>query len=629
MSDYQTPLERFIEALGPDAKVKHLGGGQYEALCPAHEDENASLSFRAGDDQRLLLNCHAGCETLAVLKARGLTWKDLFPRGGDSRSAPDPVPKEPKPAYVPRDAAQFLYYRLNPQTLELEQAFLHVKRGRGENKKVWWVHWADDGQLMNGRNGQRAPLYRWPDARLAVLDGNGLVFLTEGEADAEAATELGLVACSVPDGADSLNKRDKAAELLRPLRGADVVVLPDNDEPGLKMASAVVRQLEGVARSVRVLELPGLGEGGDLDDWLRAGGDLEQLVPLVADAPLGREWPKLLDPPEAVDPEVAELLAAAPLVTELWADPELLKPEAALVNGLAYPGRLVMLAAPEKLGKSTLLSDAVAALSNGAPFLGGDTEPGLVLWLGYEEPTRDPLRRFHARGLNGDLARVMRYPLDHGQALKLIEHQRPVWVLIDSLVKWGEVADKPVENWGSSAQAGPVVNHLADLAHGYIIEGYAPAVTFTHHVVKGGNGYRDSSAIGAAVDLIAEMRRPGKDDSSPHRLIEYRGRFTVEANPLSIVWGPRGYGLADQTVEVPGHPAGVDLALVAELLAEVRSDPGRGFRAICRALGKGDATLRPALKYATEGGLLEYRGEGPQRGLWLTPTALAEVVGDE
>src|SRR5882762_4853451 len=57
-------------------------GEQYAARCPAHEDARASLSLTAGTDGRILLKCHAGCTSEAVVRALGLTLADLFPDNG-------------------------------------------------------------------------------------------------------------------------------------------------------------------------------------------------------------------------------------------------------------------------------------------------------------------------------------------------------------------------------------------------------------------------------------------------------------------------------------------------------------------------------------------------------------------
>ena len=71
----ETPLMRFVSHLDG---VVHVQGG-YVARCPAHRDHRPSLSIRPGSDGRVLVHYWAGCQTLAVLGALGLTWSDLFP----------------------------------------------------------------------------------------------------------------------------------------------------------------------------------------------------------------------------------------------------------------------------------------------------------------------------------------------------------------------------------------------------------------------------------------------------------------------------------------------------------------------------------------------------------------------
>ena len=54
-------------------------GKQYSAKCPAHDDRKNSLSVTQERDGKILLHCHAGCQTEDILSAMGLTMKDLFP----------------------------------------------------------------------------------------------------------------------------------------------------------------------------------------------------------------------------------------------------------------------------------------------------------------------------------------------------------------------------------------------------------------------------------------------------------------------------------------------------------------------------------------------------------------------
>src|SRR5262245_59482385 len=70
-----SPLETLLAKL-PDARK--VGEG-WSAKCPAHDDEKASLCFAQGDDGKILVKCHAGCDTSAVVAKLGLTMRDLFP----------------------------------------------------------------------------------------------------------------------------------------------------------------------------------------------------------------------------------------------------------------------------------------------------------------------------------------------------------------------------------------------------------------------------------------------------------------------------------------------------------------------------------------------------------------------
>ena len=62
-------------------KVKRMGGNQWMACCPAHEDKSPSLSIFENHDGRILVNCFAGCGGSDVMTAIGLSLSDLYPDG--------------------------------------------------------------------------------------------------------------------------------------------------------------------------------------------------------------------------------------------------------------------------------------------------------------------------------------------------------------------------------------------------------------------------------------------------------------------------------------------------------------------------------------------------------------------
>ena len=59
--------------------VKKVGDG-WITLCPAHEDNDPSLSISEGEDKRILVKCHAGCSVNDICMALGIEVKDLFPQ---------------------------------------------------------------------------------------------------------------------------------------------------------------------------------------------------------------------------------------------------------------------------------------------------------------------------------------------------------------------------------------------------------------------------------------------------------------------------------------------------------------------------------------------------------------------
>ena len=83
------PVDLVLERL---EGAKQRGEG-YQAPCPAHDDNEPSLSIAEGEDGRALIKCFAGCEAEEIVTALGLEMKDLFERrnghgGGGSYSSP-------------------------------------------------------------------------------------------------------------------------------------------------------------------------------------------------------------------------------------------------------------------------------------------------------------------------------------------------------------------------------------------------------------------------------------------------------------------------------------------------------------------------------------------------------------
>jgi hypothetical protein len=253
------PVEKLVSAL----EAHGMKGKGAAWQCPAHEDKRASLSVSIGKDGSALLKCHAGCKTADVLAALGLEERDLFPEHEKRRPAKRGT------------TIEHVYHDVTGAPLAKK---LRIEHAGG--KTFAWKRRNGDG-WTGGMNGMKPPLYRLPEILAAAKAGDA-VHVVEGEKCAEALASLGFVSTTTGGGAaDALD----APGLLEPLRGVDVVLWPDVDEPGRQYVERFARKLAGLARRIRVVSWPdGRPKGFDVADYIGAGAKREDLEALVTAA---------------------------------------------------------------------------------------------------------------------------------------------------------------------------------------------------------------------------------------------------------------------------------------------------------------------------------------------------------
>jgi lipopolysaccharide/colanic/teichoic acid biosynthesis glycosyltransferase len=131
----------------------------------------------------------------------------------------------------------------------------------------------------------RRVLYRLPEL-IEAISTERIVLIVEGEKDVENLRKLNVPATCNPGGASGPGQQPKwKAEYSEFLRGADIVIVPDNDDPGRAHAETIAHLSAGIAKRVRILDLaqhwPDCPKGGDVSDWLAAGGSAERLVEMI------------------------------------------------------------------------------------------------------------------------------------------------------------------------------------------------------------------------------------------------------------------------------------------------------------------------------------------------------------
>jgi hypothetical protein len=185
--------------------------GSYQALCPAHEDREPSLSVGEGDDGRALIKCFAGCEPQHITDALGLQMSDLFEhRNGN------PVPRRrtsspPSPCTL----------RAYAGAKALPEEFLR-RLGLSDitysgSPAVRIPYFDPDGEetavrlrLALEKHPERDGCFRWRKGSKPTLYGlcylprikdSGYVVLVEGESDCHSLWHHGIAALGIPGAA--------------------------------------------------------------------------------------------------------------------------------------------------------------------------------------------------------------------------------------------------------------------------------------------------------------------------------------------------------------------------------------------------------------------------------------------
>jgi 5S rRNA maturation endonuclease (ribonuclease M5) len=233
-------------------------GGKWIARCPAHEDCKASLEVRQGTKQPVVLRCYAACETADVLAKIGLTLADVSlnshaPAGDD---------------WTPAGPAIATYPYTDPAG--------EVQFGVCRTADKQFRQWRPDPAKPHGRawsvKGVKLVLYRLPKV-IAAVDAGETIFVVEGEKDVHALEDAGVTATCNPMGAGKWR-----ATYSKTLAGASVVIVADNDKPGIAHARKVAESLDGVAASVRLARAR---EGKDVGDHLAAGYGVDDFIDLA------------------------------------------------------------------------------------------------------------------------------------------------------------------------------------------------------------------------------------------------------------------------------------------------------------------------------------------------------------
>jgi putative DNA primase/helicase len=233
-------------------------GDTWMACCVAHEDRSPSLAIREKNGVPVV-HCHAGCsqkDVIAALASRGLwtfslgSWRQWH--SGIRYPSDWGTPSEEYRYKDSEGRHTYSVVRFVPKTF---------RQGYRDDQGRWlWRRHPDQ------------VLYRMPEVLRAQI-----VFVTEGEKDAEILRDYGFCATTNAGGANA----PWLPRYTETLAAREVIIVPDNDEPGWMRARTVAAALLGRAADVIILDDIHRTGARDVSDWFAQGHSECELIRML------------------------------------------------------------------------------------------------------------------------------------------------------------------------------------------------------------------------------------------------------------------------------------------------------------------------------------------------------------
>lgn len=263
-------------------QIQKRYGDKAQARCPCHDDKQASLTITKGR-RSVLLHCHAGCNFEDIIQKVGLKKQDLYfeerPPGSSWRAYVEGREHKRIEAvynYVSAINGEYTFTKIRMQDKRMIYGVLC-------NARFTY------GLMGKHRKDLKSVYGNLKGLNKAIAE-NRPVFIPEGEKDVDTLTKRDYTALTYGGSGDW------QSEFATLFKGAEVYILADNDEPGRKVANAILTDLKGIAKSAKVIvPVPDIPKA-DISDYFAAGHsneDFEKLIhSAVTDKTVGGPEPK-------------------------------------------------------------------------------------------------------------------------------------------------------------------------------------------------------------------------------------------------------------------------------------------------------------------------------------------------
>lgn len=287
-------MSRDLEALRAAASIVAIIGNyvklrreghEHIGLCPFHEEKTPSFKVdpKKNGGVYICFGCGAKGDVFRFVQmVEDLEFKDAVKRVRELSGKPE----TPTPAAVPGKRTMAAPASAGPPLGPIVATYTYLDEKGATLFEVCRHEPGEDGKTKTFR--QRVPIpggysYSVKDVRRVLYRLPALlpateVWICEGEKDVHALEQLGLVATTNAGGA----KSPWLAEYTAALKGKDIVIVPDNDDPGRARGEIIAKALAGSAERVTTIILPNTCK--DVTDYIEAGNSAHDLRIMVEEA---------------------------------------------------------------------------------------------------------------------------------------------------------------------------------------------------------------------------------------------------------------------------------------------------------------------------------------------------------
>lgn len=338
------------------------------------------------------------------------------------------------------------------------------------------------------------------DTGILVVRRNGKVIISgncEGEKDAETVRAFGLPATTNAGGAkywqDSFDDD---------LAGCDVIIFPDNDEPGFNRAQVRAAGLKARGCNVFILDISkhwaACPPKGDVTDWKDAGLTFDQFHELLKKAEVWKPAPPK---------------SCFGAITWDHMDDEGAQLEF-LVDDMLTVGDKSILAGASGSGKTFLALDLAMAVARGTEFLGRNVQQGGVIYQAGEG-SRGLKKRIRAyrqhKGMGNEDVPFVMLPSKvdlfsrEGDTQKLIDEVK-AWKIVMPDLKLLVIDTFSRASTGADENSGKDVGQFMDNVDRIQLE-CGVHVMIVHHLNANGGKVRGHTSLYADVDQVLTVTR--------------------------------------------------------------------------------------------------------------------------